>query len=162
MTEQWRPVPGFEGSYEVSDQGSVRSLARSGPWGKQPRRLRAWPTKKGYLRVDLCSANKRTRFFVHQLVLEAFVGPRPDGLVTRHLNGNPKDNRLANLTYGTYAENAQDTVRHGANANLRKTHCPRGHAYDAENTYVKPDGGRECRICMRRRYVEFQRRRAAA
>lgn len=50
---------------------------------------------------------------IHRLLLLAFVGPKPDGLVTRHLNGNPLDNRLENLCYGTYAENRADAKSHG-------------------------------------------------
>ena len=50
---------------------------------------------------------------VHRLVLEAFVGPCPPGCETRHLNGNPADNRLCNLAWGTHRENAADKVRHG-------------------------------------------------
>jgi hypothetical protein len=50
---------------------------------------------------------------VHRLVATAFLGPRPAGLEVRHLNGDPTDCRLANLAYGTPAENGQDRVRHG-------------------------------------------------
>jgi hypothetical protein len=61
------------------------------------------------LRVD----NIRTRRTIHSLVLEAFVGPRPPGSVTRHLNGCPDDNRLENLAWGTHSENILDMDRHG-------------------------------------------------
>lgn len=89
-----------------------------------------------------------TGVLIHQLVLAVFVGTRPEGLVVRHLNGNSRDNRLSNLAYGTAAQNAQDAIAHGVNANLNKTHCPHGHEYTVANTYVRPDGKRrKCRAC---------------
>ncbi|MFV0400614.1 MAG: HNH endonuclease signature motif containing protein [Oscillospiraceae bacterium] len=56
---------------------------------------------------------------VHKLVLEAFVGVRPEGMVCRHLNGNSLDNRLLNLCWGTPQENVRDSIRHGTAACLR-------------------------------------------
>ncbi len=100
MSESWLAVVGCAG-YAVSDAGRVYSFRQSG------RYLR--PVATGYPRVNL---GGRTRL-IHQLVLEAFVGPRPEGLVTRHLNGNPRDNRLANLRWGTHQENSADAMLHG-------------------------------------------------
>ena len=120
MTEQWRAVPGWEGLYEVSDLGRVRSLdrlTRPGGRGRGQRRrgrvLVLRPTAKGYRSVSLCSeAGQRTRL-VHHLVLDAFVGTKMPGQECRHLNGDRADNRLVNLAWGTSAENHNDTVRHG-------------------------------------------------
>jgi len=103
--ERWLPVVGFEGCYEVSDLGGVRSLTRDveflpGRVGVIPGRvMKLYVAPLGYHTVQFCSNGKHTAHWVHRLVLAAFVGPLPDGLVVRHLNGDPIDNRLGNLTY---------------------------------------------------------------
>lgn len=109
VTENWRPVPGHQG-YEVSDLGSVRSYRnRQGHPIPEPRLLSPG-TVKGYKHIKL-GRSRQTK--VHILVLEAFVGPRPDGMVCRHLDGNPLNNRLSNLRWGTPEENYADRHRHG-------------------------------------------------
>jgi len=89
------------------------------------------------------------------MMMLAFIGPRPDGLETRHLDGNPTHNHLSNLAYGTHRENALDMIRHGQSHNANKTHCPQGHPYNEANTRqvnVKGRTGfRVCRTCERER-----------
>ena len=102
--ELWLPVVGFEGEYEVSDQGRVRSFQK-----KSPKILKPGPTSTGHLTVALGRGNSRT---VHSLVTEAFVGPCPPGEEIRHLDGNEKNNRLANLKYGTRSRNGLDKKWH--------------------------------------------------
>jgi hypothetical protein len=87
--------------------------------------------------------------FVHQAVAAAFLGARPDGLVVRHLDGNPSNNSLMNLRYGTSAENAYDRIAHGRHAQANKTHCSRGHEFNEQNTHRPASGGRVCRTCKR-------------
>lgn len=140
----WRDIPGFDGEYEVSDDGRVKSNK-----GIQPRLLRQSP-RNGYPVVNLHhrdGAGVVTE--VHRLVLRAFVGECPDGMETRHLNGDRSDNRLSNLTYGTRIENARDRMRHGTGSNQHqgKTHCKRGHSFDEKNTYRTRSGHRGCRAC---------------
>ena len=110
---EWRPIPGYEGRYDVSDDGRVRSYWRQ-PWRSTPQRILRpmLETKAGYPAVVLCDGQTKRRIRIHRLVLEAFVGPRPAGLGARHLNGNPADCRLSNLVWGTQAENMADSVRH--------------------------------------------------
>ncbi len=111
MPEIWKPIPGFEDRYEVSNQGRVRSIdrrVRLVAHGKETTRLargrllRPGLCRSGHLSVALGKGNSR---LVHQLVLEAFVGPRPARQEVLHLNHNPKDNQLSNLRYGTRSEN---------------------------------------------------------
>lgn len=122
--ENWKAVPGFEGLYEVSDRGRVRSLdrtimkrvVRNGPLIQTKRRgkvLSVCLDTHGYPMVGLCEDGARQTALVHQLVLNAFVGPKRDGEECRHLNGVRADNRLGNLAWGTPVENTADKVRHG-------------------------------------------------
>jgi len=102
--------------YYADDRGNIYSF-RSG----QMRQL-ATNIHKGYYRVNVrdCERpiNKRSEY-VHSLVLYAFAGERKNGMVCRHLNGNPLDNRRENLCWGTQKENAQDAIRHGTAVCLR-------------------------------------------
>jgi len=145
MIEQWRPVVGFEGRYEVSNLGRVASL----PNRQRPTRIimRQSRTPDGYYRLNLCADGTRVRRSVHLLVAAAFIGPRPEGLMTRHMDGDPGNNRAGNLAWGTAEENAQDMLRHGRGRNQRKTECKRGHKFDQSNTYVWTNGSRRCRRC---------------
>lgn len=111
--ETWRPVVGYEGFYEVSDLGRVRSLPRN-IRGVRPGILRG-AIRNGYRSVRLGhNGSHRTNWYVHRLVGEAFIGPLPAGQETRHGPGGPLDNRLVNLCYGTAADNWADKVRDGA------------------------------------------------
>lgn len=124
MKEEWRPVPGWRGGYEVSSLGRVKSLdrrvrlQRGGKWIWQQRRgkiLTGWPTqKRGYLVVTLSFRGKRkTMVMVSHIVAAAFLGPRPKGLLVCHGNGKPSDNKASNLYYGTDKTNMADRDRHG-------------------------------------------------
>lgn len=109
--EAWRDIPGFEGRYQVSDQGSVRSVdhrVRLVAHGVETTRLvrgrilRPGPSTSGHLSVVLGRGNTRA---VHVLVMLAFEGPCPEGMEVLHRNHTPSDNRFANLKYGTRGEN---------------------------------------------------------
>lgn len=124
MEENWKPVVGHEGAYEVSDLGRVRSLPRSAPVmladGRVTQRRLPGKTLKpgldsaGYLSVQL--GRKAGSVRVHWLVLSAFVGPAPAGAQRLHNDGCRTNNALANLRYGTRSENMQDLFRHGQRA----------------------------------------------
>lgn len=154
--EHWATIPGYERQYEASCIGRIRSLDRvvERPSGLRQRwrgqlistkAVSAWGYRQSYLRD---AAGVERRMSVHSLVASAFYGPRPDGMCIRHLNGDSLDNRVENLRYGTSAENAQDTVRHGRNPHATKTHCPQGHEYTPENTAVYRSS-RKCLACSR-------------
>lgn len=117
VPEEWRPVVDFEGLYEVSDKGRVKSLPRAGGRQLPEYVLKPYLSSKdphrAYLNVHLRNAEGRavTRK-VHRLVAEAFIGPLPPGQVVRHGLGGPSDNRLENLCYGTTAQNVADIALH--------------------------------------------------
>lgn len=101
--ERWRPVVGYEGRYEVSNLGRVRSLLRASIKVRKPN-LR----KGGYLYVRLSGKSGGKWKPVSHLVLEAFVGDRPDGTESCHFPNGPSDNSLANLRWGTKLDNHND------------------------------------------------------
>lgn len=117
MTEKWRDVPGYDSRYEVSSLGRVRSWARKGPGDKRldsPKILRPNLPEHGYADHTLfLPGGKRTRKRVCRLVLEAFVGPCPEGYEASHLNGDRADNHLSNLAWKTHLENIRDKYEHG-------------------------------------------------
>ena len=98
MTESWRAVVGFEGLYEVSDLGRVRSLPRKGTKGGLRKLSYNAHQGSGQVQVQLRKGRGRYRnASVHRLVLEAFVGPCPKGQECRHIDGDPKNNKLQNF-----------------------------------------------------------------
>lgn len=119
--EEWRPVAGF-GGYEVSTEGRVRSYRdRQGHPRDEPRILTP-VIRRGYCFVKLTRARDVS---VHRLVLETFVGPKPENAEEcRHLDGCPSNNRLSNLAWGSKVENYADRRLHGT-ANDGERH---GHA----------------------------------
>lgn len=122
MEEIWKPVPGFEGKYEVSNHGRIRSVMRvvMSKNGRakhlKGRVLRPGRRPCGHLTVALSGKSHHA----HILVLSAFVGPRPPGMETRHLDGNPQNNHLSNLRWGSRADNTRDRKWHGGPTGTRK------------------------------------------
>lgn len=120
MIENWKAVPSYDGQYEVSDQGRVRSLGRyvtqttkaGQPYQRwnEGRILKAGLASNGYLTVCLGKGVTRT---VHSLVAEAFLGPCPVGQEVRHLDGTRINNAVDNLAYGTRTDNILDAVANG-------------------------------------------------
>lgn len=104
--ENWRPVVGYESNYEVSDLGRVRN--------RHGRVLRPTPDKDGYPRLSLSAEGQAKNFHVHTLVLEAFVGLRPEGMEACHNNATRSDNKATNLRWDTQLHNIKDRDARGA------------------------------------------------
>jgi predicted RNA-binding protein YlxR (DUF448 family) len=117
-----RKVPGFPG-YGASRDGRVWSKKVLGKnrVGRRWRPLKPQNSRGGYKHVTLSRDAKKIIFTVHLVIMRTFVGPLPEGMETRHLNGIPDDNRLENLCYGTQSENNLDRTRHGT--------APRGESH---------------------------------
>lgn len=123
ITEIWKPVAGYEGLYEASSLGRVKSLERvvmkrhsSGAAMRQvykERILQPLPNSEGYLVTKIGILGWKRKLGIHEMVLRAFSGEPKLGQITRHLNGNPSDNRPENLAWGTHFENMADRKRHG-------------------------------------------------
>lgn len=117
--ERWKDVVGWEGYYEVSNMGRVRSVERIvRSRGAATRIIKSKVLKPlahsgGYQQASLSREGKMHRRFIHRLVLEAFCGKAPVDFVACHNNGDPTDNRLDNLRWDSVAANSADKKRHG-------------------------------------------------
>ena len=118
--EVWKAIPGFPG-YEVSDLGRIRSFWKAvshiGVCFSTPQKIKKvfWDRNgRGYILF------KTKRMAVHRCVLLAFIGPCPKGYQCRHLDGNPQNNQLDNLRWGTPQDNADDRQKHGNTARGEK------------------------------------------
>lgn len=108
MEEEWRDIPNYEGLYQVSNLGRVKSLARKTNQTNKNRHVKEKilcqrKQKYGYKEVTLRNNNKRVHHRVHRLVMLAFVGSSK--LPVNHIDGNKSNNIVSNLEYCTYQEN---------------------------------------------------------
>lgn len=123
VEEVWKDIPGYEGYYQVSNLGFVRSLDRemviNHPIGglrtvfKEGKLLKNKLNNHGKIMVSLSKQNQVKEVQVHRLVLLAFIGEPSDGRECCHKNDNQTDNRLENLYWGTRMENIADKYRNG-------------------------------------------------
>lgn len=126
MIEEWLDIPGWP-LHQASSLGRIKSKGRfvhrrgKTPHWRPERIIRLHELRAAdYDRVSALTTRlsrygdgRNFTVYVHHLVLLAFVGPRPDGLICCHKNGDPTDNRPDNLRWDTYASNSADMVRHG-------------------------------------------------
>lgn len=119
--EVWKDIPGFEGYYQASTEGRIRSVAREvacygkgGAHNVSAHILKPYATKRGYLMVVLSCDGERSKALVHRLVAQTFID-NPDGLTdVNHKNLNKADNRAKNLEWVTRCENMQHAHDNGA------------------------------------------------
>lgn len=165
--EIWKPVVGYEGSYEVSSLGRVRSLPRTvmrrnGSPQTWPGKILTQSSNRGYKLATLSVPGEGHRTLkVHQLVARAFHGEPEPGQEVRHSNDVRDDNRAENLLWGTRYENMQDAIRNGAFGSSAQM-CKNNHPRSPENrlAYRGRTGQTlyTCRECRR----DQDRRRAVA
>lgn len=106
MNEVWKSIKNYEGLYQVSNLGRVRSLKVGNIKNLKPRIITG-----GYFQVGLCKDNKRSFFLVHRLVWEAFIGTIPEGMQVNHIDEDKTNNRLDNLNLLTCKENCNHGTR---------------------------------------------------
>jgi hypothetical protein len=114
MEKKWKDIPGYEGLYQASTFGIIKSYPRNTTRG---RILKPNKIKNRYLQVCLLKNGVRKGCRVHRLILQTFIGPCPLGMECRHLDGDPRNNRLDNLEWSTHKENIGDKVEHGTLVN---------------------------------------------
>lgn len=115
--EQWASVRGYEGLYEVSNYGKVRSIMKNGLMLSQAR------NERGYLKVFLCSGGKGENKKVHRLVAEAFLPNEKNLPEVNHINGVKSDNRVENLEWVSTRENIVHAYKTGLKVQTRKNKC---------------------------------------
>lgn len=136
-TQTWKKIPDFA-LYEVSDGGQVRNRVTGAV--RKP-----YVDRDGYQRLRLYRNGRAVNRSVHGLVLEAFVGPRPDGMEGCHGDGDKSNNSISNLRWDTHRANMGDLRKLGSS---KRTHCPQGHELGGAN--MRP-GNRACLSCNRAR-----------
>ena len=123
MTEEWRDIPGYEGLYQVSNLGEVKSLPKEYIVGNGAKRnhggmvLKPGKNDHGYLAVALCKEGTRRNFRIHKLVARIFLGESI--LEVNHINGIKTDNYLENLEYCTRSENIKHAFDSGLALGLK-------------------------------------------
>ena len=107
LPDQWRDIPGYEGLYQVNDDGQVRSIRRGKPKIMKPRFIK----ENNAMMVWIDNTKgKRGPIQISRLVMDTFIGPLPAGMCRWHKNGDVMDNRLCNLTYVSFKEVGKRTA----------------------------------------------------
>ena len=155
---EWFDIPGYEGVYQITKCARVRSLdkvVRCGYGSTRVfpgREMRPYVRPDGYMSLHLADSNgENRRWYLHRLVLLTFRGEAPEGYEGCHNNGDPSDNRLSNLRWGTSSDNKNDTVLHGRHNNAIRQECIRGHRLSGPNVtrWESARGVRKCKACHR-------------
>lgn len=162
--EIWKPVLGYENRYEISNHGRVRSLTQKvwngHAWYTLPGKMLKTGGKGHYPKIVLRDGTSGKKVYIHDLVLNHFVGEKPKGYYARHLDDNGMNNHVSNLTWGTPSENSYDKVRNGKDHHAKRTHCKNGHEFTPENTHHNPryPGTRYCKTCSHESYIKSGKR----
>jgi len=125
--EEWKPIKGFEGIYEVSNKGRVKSLSRivvhrNRTQPKSERILKNNTNKGGYNMVVLCKNNRTYPKLVHRLVAEAFIPNPLNKAVIDHIDTNPQNNNVENLRWVTIKENCLNPLTREKSSRSKKGH----------------------------------------
>lgn len=123
--EKWKTIDGYEGIYQVSNQGRVKSLSRKVPHARhgfvsvKEKILKPDTNHDGYARVGLCKEGLNSTHKVHRLVATAFLQKKDDGNVVNHIDGNKSNNSVKNLEWVTQSENVLHSYQNGLQKPLR-------------------------------------------
>lgn len=157
--EEWQSIGGWDGYYEVSSLGRVRSVDRTVVFSDGRTRtylgqlLADADNKRGYRYVHLTRGSERKVRVIHQLVAEVFLGHERNGheSLVRHWDGDTTNNAVTNLRIGTQGENMLDRRRHGTDPNASRARCHRGHLLSPPNIWTRIGTAgfdrRTCRAC---------------
>ena len=115
MNEEWRPVVGYEGLYEVSSTGNVKTVFERAN-GSLPRLLKPYRPKGDYARTGLTKNGKVKMLYIHRLVARAFIGECPKGCEVNHIDHDRTNNHYFNLEYVTRKENIAWSMKAGRRA----------------------------------------------
>lgn len=115
--EFWKDIKGYEGIYQVSNNGKVRRWAR---YLKSYKELSPYKTNGGYFRVSLCFKYERKLFLVHQLVAKSFVDNPKSLTEVNHIDGNKKNNFSYNLEWVSRSENIKHAILNGLKIGINK------------------------------------------
>lgn len=140
MREIWKDIEGFEGLYQVSNLGNVKSLC----WNhtRRSKLLNPYSHGGGYKRVHLFKDHQHYKVFVHRLVAEAFL-PNPENKpVVNHKDGNKSNNHVKNLEWATIKENTHHAIKHGLRPLVCKPTGFKGHFSPVAKAVIQktPDG----------------------
>lgn len=139
---EWRPVVGYEGLYEINEAGGMRSLPReikhhTGKIMLRKARPLRWCTHGKYAQVTLTKDGRSRTVIVHAAVAAAFIGPRPEGALIRHKDGNRLNNDFRNLAYGT-SRTCGQAVGNASRCPRFVHRRPRWHAISLDSVYGVP------------------------
>lgn len=112
MREEWRCLYDYDGTYEVSNYGNVRSNSRK----KRGKALKPTISERGYYTVTLLNGDKRRLYFIHSLVLTHFVGPRSNGEQADHKDADKTNNHVSNLQWLSQSENRKKQTTQGGDS----------------------------------------------
>ena len=133
MKEKWAQFIGYEGLYDVSTYGRVRSHPRNGTQAKKIHILKPSTSKTGYKRVTLSKNNNATYVSIHRLVAQTFLDNRDNKKEVNHIDGDRSNNKLSNLEWVTSSENHLHRI-YKLNSNCLKE-CRRVRCLETNTVY---------------------------
>jgi hypothetical protein len=151
VKEVWKDIEGYEGLYQVSNLGRIKSLSRNVYWGKtyasfrfeEEKILNYIYSKNGYLRCQLAKDGKKHNYLVHRLVAMAFISNPDNKPEVNHIDGNKRNNYVTNLEWVTPSENQ----KHAFSVGLQKSKWGKANVraksilqYDLEGNLIKEHG----------------------
>lgn len=148
--EEWRPVVGFEGIYEVSEAGTIRRVAVTWRGTTVGKVLKWYVAKNGYAQVSLMKDAARRVLYVHAIVAAAFIGECPDGFEVNHIDTNRSNNHRLNLEYVTHLGNCQHMVALGRSTFGEKN--PQAVLTEQQVLEIRSLGHRMSQSALGRRY----------